>query len=128
MELKDFVSETLKEIIAGVKDAQEYARQNGACINPAEFGTLVKPEHVIDMGDGKLSIVQPVSFDICVVDKKTKSGKGGIEIVSGGFEGTKGTENRVKFSVAVSLPRMDVKCPKSSVSSSDGTTGKRQPK
>lgn len=120
MDLNEFVCETLKEIISGVRDAQEYARENGACINPAEFGTLSKPEHVIDMGDGKLSIVQPVSFDICVTGKKTKSTKGGIEIFSGGYEGEKRTENRVRFSVAVALPRMDVKHPKKSVSSSDG--------
>ena len=130
MDLKEFVSETLKEIIAGVKDAQEYAKENGACVNPTEFGTLAKPEHVIDMGDGKLSIVQSISFDICVSDKRTKSGKGGIEIVSGGYEGTKATENRVKFSVAVALPRMNVTSPRTSVSSSgkasDKTTRKRR--
>ena len=130
MDLKEFVSETLKEIIAGVKDAQEYAKENGACVNPTEFGTLAKPEHVIDMGDGKSSIVQPISFDICVSDKRTKSGKGGIEIVSGGYEGTKATENRVKFSVAVALPRMNVTSPRTSVSSSgkasDKTTRKRR--
>lgn len=106
MDLKEFVSETLKEIIAGIKDAQEYAKENGACINPDEFGTLVKPEHIINLGDGNVSIVQPVSFDVCIVSKKTKSGKGGIEIVSGGMESTKGTESRVKFSVAVSFPTM----------------------
>lgn len=106
MELEEFVSNTLKEIIAGVKDAQEYAKENGACINPNEFGTLTKPEHIINLGDGNVSIVQPVSFDVCIVSKKTKSGKGGIEIVSGGMESMKGTESRVKFSVAVSFPPM----------------------
>lgn len=45
-------------------------------------------------------------FVVCIVSKKTKSGKGGIEIVSGGMESMKGTENRVKFSVAVSFPPM----------------------
>ena len=130
MDLKEFVSETLKEIIAGVKDAQEYAKENGACINPNEFGSLTKPEHIINLGDGNVSIVQPISFDICVSDKRTKSGKGGIEIVSGGYEGTKATENRVKFSVAVALPRMNVTSPRTSVSSSgkasDKTTRKRR--
>lgn len=130
MDLKEFVSETLKEIIAGVKDAQEYAKENGACINPNEFGSLTKPEHIINLGDGNVSIVQPVSFDVCIVSKKTKSGKGGIEIVSGGMESMKGTESRVKFSVAVALPRMNVTSPRTSVSSSgkasDKTTRKRR--
>ena len=50
MELKKFVSETLKEIIAGVKDAQEFAAKNDACINPNQFGTLVTPKNILDMG------------------------------------------------------------------------------
>ena len=36
----------------------------------------------------------------------SKSGKGGIEVISGGIESTANTASRVKFSVAVSLPRM----------------------
>ena len=50
MELNRFISETLKEIIAGVKDAQEFAKENGACINPNQFGTLTSPKHILDMG------------------------------------------------------------------------------
>lgn len=65
MELEKFVSETLKEIIAGVKDAQEFAAKNGACVNPNQFGTLLSPKHILDMGDGTVSIVQPVQFDVC---------------------------------------------------------------
>lgn len=40
MDLKDFVSETLKEIIEGVKDAQDFAIENGAVINPTSFGVV----------------------------------------------------------------------------------------
>ena len=40
MELKEFVSETLKEIISGVKNAQAFAQENGACINPNNSGHL----------------------------------------------------------------------------------------
>lgn len=106
MELSKFVSETLKEIISGVKDAQEFAKDNDACINPNQFGTLTTPKHILDMGDGTISVVQPVSFDVCVTQTKKKSGKGGIEIVSGSMESSTDTVNRIKFSVAVSLPRM----------------------
>lgn len=106
MELNRFISETLKEIIAGVKDAQEFAKENGACINPNQFGTLTSPKHILDMGDGTVSIVQPVEFDVCVTHTKKKSGKGGIEILSGGMENSTNTASRIKFSVAVSLPRM----------------------
>lgn len=106
MELNKFISETLKEIISGVKEAQEFARENGACINPNQFGTLTSPKNILDMGDGTVSIVQPVEFDVCVTHTKKKSGKGGIEIVSGSMESSTDTASRIKFSVAVSLPRM----------------------
>lgn len=106
MELKEFVSETLKEIISGVKNAQAFAQENGACINPNQFGTLATPKHILDMGDGTVSIVQPVEFDVCVTHVKKKSGKGGIEIVTGSMGSSTSTASRIKFSVAVSLPRM----------------------
>ena len=106
MNLKEFVSETLKEIIAGIKDAQVFAAENDACINPNQFGALTSPRHILDMGDGTVSVVQPVQFDVCVTHTKKGTGKLGIEIVSGNKESIKGTESRIKFSVAVSLPRM----------------------
>ena len=45
MDLKDFVSETLKEIISGVEEAQEYAKKHGAVINPTKFG-IVAPKAI----------------------------------------------------------------------------------
>ena len=70
MDLKEFVSETLKEIIAGVKDAQVFAAENEVCINPNQFRVLTSPRHVLDMGDGTVSVVQPVQFDVCVAHTK----------------------------------------------------------
>ncbi|MFQ7266179.1 MAG: hypothetical protein ACLRPS_04805 [Paraprevotella clara] len=105
MDLQEFVSETIKAIISGTRDAQEFAAKNDACVNPYEFGTRT-PEHVIDMGDGTLSIVQPISFDLCIEDTSSKKGKAGIQVVSGKYESESKATNRVKFSIAVSLPRM----------------------
>ena len=34
VKLEDFVSETLKQIVNGVRTAQDYAMENGASINP----------------------------------------------------------------------------------------------
>jgi hypothetical protein len=36
MELKDFIADTLKQLIDGVLDAQEYAKEKRAVINPEE--------------------------------------------------------------------------------------------
>lgn len=119
MGLQEFVSETLKSIIAGVKDAQEFAAENDACINPSSFGTS-KPMHVIHVGEGDVSIVQPVSFSLCVEETSKSNGKLGIQVVSGYRENTTSITNRIQFSIAVSLPRMkpnfDISDPEKGVS------------
>ena len=107
MELKDFICATLKEIIAGVREAQNFAAENEACINPNQFWRIsTKAENIIDMGDGTVSIVQPVQFDVCVTESNKMAGEGGIKILSGNIENQSSTASRIKFSVAVSLPRM----------------------
>ncbi len=122
MDLQNFISETLKAIISGTKEAQTFAAKNGACVNPYEFGTC-KPEHIIDMGDGTVSMVQPVSFDLCIEETDTKDGKIGVQVISGKFESSSKAINRVKFSIAVSLPRMkpnfDVSNPEIGVSKTE---------
>lgn len=111
MELKEFVAKTLKEIIEGIKEAQEYASENKAYINPVNFGTA-KPEHVLKLGDEEIGIVQPVSFDICINESNDKSG--GISVSGFSIGGAKGMlshkkfmENRVKFAIAVTFPTME---------------------
>lgn len=37
MELKEFVTQTLVQIIEGVKDAQQQTKDSGALINPKTF-------------------------------------------------------------------------------------------
>lgn len=63
MELNKFISETLKEIIAGVKDAQEFARENGAVINPTRFG-IVKPKAIMSKDNEEMTSVQRVDFSL----------------------------------------------------------------
>lgn len=110
MELNEFVAKTLKEIIDGVKEAQEYASEKNAYINPSNFGTA-KPKHVLKLGDEEIGIVQPVSFDVCVNESNDVSG--GISVTGFSLGGVKGMlshkkymENRVKFAIAVTFPTM----------------------
>ena len=106
MDLKDFIRDTLKDIIDGTLEAQAYASNKGACINPDTFGTLQNPRNIVDIGEGSVAAVQPISFDLCVEESKVKGGKGGIEVVSLNTERSSQTMNKVKFSIAMVLPTM----------------------
>ena len=98
MELKDFIEETLKQIISGVRSAQENAIELGAKINP-RGGSVVE--------------MRNVHFDVAVGTSKETETKGGIGVVvvPGGSAGSQdqsdvasSSMSRIKFSVPVKLP------------------------
>lgn len=80
MKLKDFVSERLKEIIAGVKEAQKYADENGAIINPSEFG-VAAPKAIMSKDNNEISTVQRIDFSLSLQQTCNAEGKVGIEIL-----------------------------------------------
>jgi hypothetical protein len=98
MELQDFIAETLKEIISGVRRAQESAIELGAKINP-RGGSIVE--------------MRSVQFDVAVSTEEGIGEKGGIGVFVGPV-GTVGSQNqsdvasssmsRIKFSVPLKLP------------------------
>lgn len=112
MDLKDFVSETLLQIVEGVKAAQSEIEQHGASINPNLLGDY--KEHakhgLLLSGTGK--VAQIVEFDVALSIKEGTGTKGGIGVVAGmfalGSQGQSNAENvslsRVKFRVPLSLP------------------------
>lgn len=102
MELKDFVSATIQQIIEGVAEAQNYVKKEkiNAVVN-AQVG--LKREKTIE-------------FDIAVTvnESKSTSAGGGISVASiinaGGKKQTENVEqsiSRVKFSVDVLLPNFE---------------------
>lgn len=106
MELKDFVAETLSQIIEGVRLAQSGA--NGANINAgmagAEFGG-----HLVNVGS--YGVATRVDFDVSVT-AETKGGAGAkLSVFGVGAEGgashTAGSANRISFSIPVRLPDGD---------------------
>ena len=111
MELEQFLSETLKQILAGIKSAQIAAKESGGYINPAILPIHPGP---IDgfIRDGSGNFAQIVSFDIALTASEGSSTKGGVGVVAGVFNlGTSGssqdtntTVSRVKFSVPIILP------------------------
>lgn len=112
MELKEFITAALTEIVQGVADAQKILGENGRFINPelsTQQGTLeTQAKHVSVQGQ----LVQTVDFDIAVTATEgTKTGAG-IKVLAGIFDlGANGKSSneqsavsRIKFAVPVTLP------------------------
>lgn len=106
MELREFVAETLKQIVEGVKDAQAAVKTKGGQINPR-----------LSSGSQKLRTissesVQMVEFDVALTIVEGKGTKGGIGVFVGplgiGSQGQSSSENtsvsRIKFQVPITLP------------------------
>jgi hypothetical protein len=99
LELRDFVSETINQVIDGVVAAQQYATSKNAIVNP------------YTQRYGKRSI-QSISFDVAITAAKGTKTQGGIAVFTGALGlGSKGQSersneivNRIQFSVSVCLP------------------------
>jgi len=118
MELQEFVSQTLKQIVDGTKTAQQHATGQGAKINPPDVSLAgsegVQRLYAYAGHDGKIHTaeVQQVDFDVALTTAEEKEGKLGVGIFVAGIAlGAKGQRdtsnvlvNRVKFSVPLGLP------------------------
>jgi hypothetical protein len=116
MKLQEFVSETLREIIAGVKEAQTYAKDNGAIVNPM-------PEHLVRDKDKyatvmvapqewECSLIKDIDFDVAVTSTDTSETQAGAGIFVAAFglgvkdksDTVNSCVSRIKFSVPLALP------------------------
>lgn len=113
MNLREFVGQTLSEIVQGVSDAQVSLGDLGKGICPPIFTTASMPElmkkHLFTGGD---KLVQLVEFDVAVTVEKGTDTKGGIGVFVGsiglGTQGASSASNssisHIKFTVPISLP------------------------
>ena len=112
VELKEFISQALADIVQGVLDAQQVLGANGKYINPelsTQQGTHEKHGKLVSI-QGQL--VQTVEFDVAVTATDGAGTKGGISVVAGVFAlGSQGQSSeeisavsRIKFSVPITLP------------------------
>jgi hypothetical protein len=103
MELKDFVAETLKQILAGVKDAQ--AAESGDLIIAESTGI---PDGNYAFSAGTYGTFTLVGFDVAVSAEKGGKGGANLKVFGVGFDGgadfKAGTANRIQFAVPVRLP------------------------
>lgn len=112
MELKEFIKETLLQIVIGVKDAQEASAKYGAAINPA----IIKKGDVMTtrIGDEDRT-VQNVSFEVALASSSGESVNKGVGVmlasIGAGINKNKddksSTTTGIKFTIPVVLPSTD---------------------
>lgn len=113
MKLDEFISNTLKSIIKGVKDSQDFANQNGAKINP-HIGDwdFEKTQTTYYKNEEGARAISKIDFDIAVTTSSSQEtgGEGGINVYSlklGGKLSDKEINesvSRIKFSLNVLFP------------------------
>ena len=110
MKLDDFVAETLKQIIKGVVEAQEYGNTQNAHINPitARFNSNTESQMVCRKTGMPL---QKIGFDIAVtVTEKLNSENNGESVGSisvtsvNSTSSQNGSVSRIQFEVPILLP------------------------
>lgn len=103
MELDSFITKTINSIVKGVADSREFAKENGATVNPQNKSGVT--------GDAKKTITN-LEFDVAITSSiETENGiNGGISVFNvsvGGKSSDKGLEqslSRIKFAVSIILP------------------------
>ncbi|TQM12621.1 hypothetical protein FB548_1467 [Pseudoxanthomonas sp. 3HH-4] len=111
MQLKEFVSQALVDIIEGVRDAQGKVNLPGAQVNPhINSGTAELTKLGMAWASGRAAHL--VRFDLAITATEGSGTKGGIGVLAGainlGSSGQSNSENvtasRIQFAVPVTLP------------------------
>lgn len=121
MKLQEFVSETLKEIIAGVKESQKYAASEGAWVNPKMRAVLAAKDsrYIVEQDH---TYIEQIQFDVAVTSTEGSATEAGVGIFVAAFgAGAKGKSDassssisRIKFSIPIALPTQRTKLPEKS--------------
>jgi hypothetical protein len=113
MDLKDFISGTLSQLIDGVIDAQNKVQsvgRSGGRVNP-HVRTPHPDASIYGVTNDKLPVIF-VDFDVSLVAQEGTGTKGGIGVVTGFLAlGSQGeskeqvqTSRKIKFRIPVALP------------------------
>ena len=116
MELREFVAETLRQLIDGVAVAQGYATEHGATVNPSDIWYQADQGVVKIQDRATGALVQEINFDVAVTANDGTKTKGGIGVFAGavglGSQGQSEASNqsisRIRFSVPLALPTTQV--------------------
>jgi len=108
MDLKDFIKQTLEQIVEGVTEAQSSVQKHGANINPTNFSYTKDGHH----NHSKFSLPQDVIFDIGLTSAEKNGASEGIGVFLGTINLGKKAETsaeeiavtKVRFSIPLALP------------------------
>lgn len=112
MELREFVSASLTQIVQGVADSAVEISRLGGAVSPSFFASSSTNLLGRLKSDGTTP-VYAVDFDVAVIASSTTSGEGGAKLqvatilsIGGKIGGSDKDEttSRIKFSVPLSLP------------------------
>lgn len=112
MHSREFVSQSLTQLVQGVKETQEQTSGQGAKIGADFYGSKECTAHGFALLNGG-GVAQVVHFDVAFTVTSDPGTKGGIGIVAGfiglGSSGESKAENtavsRVRFAVPIGLPK-----------------------
>jgi len=114
MDLQDFVSMTLTQIISGVKSAQTAAHEHGGVVNPClNSGTVESGKQGFLWC--KSGYAQVVQFDVALTVTEGTGSKAGIGVFAGAVnlgaagqsKSEQSTVSRIKFAVPLILPEIE---------------------
>ena len=113
MELKDYITETLTQIIQGVKDAQKFASENDSKVNSKNVNLFYKGDMPVYSDLNNENYAQMIDFEIAINVTEDNNKKGGVGVflgslgVGGQIENqlSNNTVNRIKFSIPIFLPK-----------------------
>jgi len=114
MDLKTFISETLIQVVEGVKEAEMKTKAHGAEIAPKKLwdaNQVAKKDVVYQQGDGTQRVGTEVNFNVSIQAGGKDGSSSGIGVVTGIFgvgkkgetEATKDSVHRIEFTVTVLL-------------------------
>jgi hypothetical protein len=114
IELKDFVAESLNQIIDGVKLAQENAKEVGAKISSQRIKYYKGGEGLM-WHEATGHPAHLFEYDVAVITSEADKVKGGIGVFVAGIglgtqakiEDVNSTVSRIKFSIPVIFPIQD---------------------
>lgn len=119
MDVKEFIKETLTQIVEGINEANQQMGSKGAFVassNLQENNGLPKGGTTYyEDSNNRRHVVREIDFDISVSvsDTSQTEGKGGLQVYSlfhanGGVENcnSSNSSHRIKFSIPLALPNM----------------------
>jgi hypothetical protein len=112
MELKDFISETMKALIDGIIAAQEYAKTKGAGVVPEGIKLAQTSGFSYIDKDKGVKYIHNIQFDVAVTVNSSDKVQGGIGIFAGAvgigtqakIEEANSSLSRIKFEIPVIFP------------------------